>query len=101
MTYAFKGGAWDTEDIAIPDEEDTVKHFSIALTQGQTSAAVAWQTPFGVAPTSVTAHIAMPSGGYIIECAPDWSTLTVSGVTFQFSASIPGAGYTLEGDAVA
>lgn len=100
VEYKFSGGAWDTEDIAIPDSSDIVKHFSYSLTIGQTSQAVVFGTPFGTSPTAVTAHIASPSGGYGITCWPDWSTLTASGVTFQFGASIPATGYTLEGDAV-
>ena len=100
VSYRFHGGNWDIEDVSIPDEGEAVKHFSIALTAGDVSKVVTFQTPFGTAPTSVTAQIAMPSGGYVIICVPDWSTLTAAGVTFLFGAAIPGDGYTLEGEAL-
>jgi hypothetical protein len=98
--YEFNGGLFDTEDIPLPDPTVTVKKFTVSLTQGTNSVAVTFDSPFGSTPSVVTCSIIAPDGGYVIACAPDQATISATGFTALFGASIPGSGYYLSGEAL-
>jgi hypothetical protein len=56
---------------------------------------VVFTTPFVAAPTTVLAWLMVPSGGAIIECAIDASTIATTGFTAVFGAATPATGYVL------
>lgn len=73
-----------------------VRSGTVALAQNDVSKAIVFSTPFtGAGLPDVVPTIMAPSGGDIISCEPDYSTLTNAGVTILFGGAIPAAGYNL------
>jgi len=66
---------------------------TVALAQGNESAAVVFPTIFGAAP-AVTVAIIPPTGGLIVVAVP--SAITPAGFTALLGTAIPAAGYTLQ-----
>lgn len=67
----------------------------VDLAATETSKAVVFNAVFSAAP-GVMAQLFLPDGaGSGIKCWPDESTRTATGVTFRFSAAVPGSGYKL------
>jgi hypothetical protein len=64
----------------------------VNLTGGSESKAIVFSPAFDVPPTSVEVHLMIPSGGSIFLVAPDHSTITETGFTAVFGASVPGSG---------
>lgn len=73
----------------------TIKRGTITVANGAGSQAVVFTTPFALAPSTVQAWLMTPSGGAIIECAIDWSTIATTGFTAVFGALMPTGTYKL------
>jgi hypothetical protein len=77
-----------------PDSPESKRGLA-AIGSGAESVAIAFSTPFAGAPAFFQAQVLLPSGGSLIACAPDYSTLTESGCTVRLGAATPDANYKL------
>lgn len=93
LEYRFSGGAFESEDITLPDgDSDLVKAKVVNLTAGETSKAVTFDSPFAAAPRFVHGVLAIPDGGQAFGVYVRESTRTSEGVTFDFDAAVPASG---------
>lgn len=72
-----------------------------AVPNGANSLAVVFPTAFTAAPSTVTVALMVPAGGALIECTPDWTTITANGFTVVFGVPMPSANYKLSWNALA
>jgi hypothetical protein len=100
VAYEFNGGLFDSDELPVVEDDSVVKRGTISLTQGDGFKDVAFSVPFGAPPTTVNAKILTAGpGGFVIDCNPDFSTLTAAGFRVLFGATIPAAGYQLNWEA--
>lgn len=92
LEYRFTGGAFESEDISLPDESDLVKPKVITLSAGEVSKAVTYDSPFATPPRFVQAQLSVPDGGRVFGVVVRESTRSAEGVTFDFDAAVPAAG---------
>ncbi len=96
VDYTFTGARFESDDVPeIPTDDSTVKTLVIDLDENDTEKAVVFATAFGAAPKFVRGEIAAPDSGEAVFAVVRESTRTAAGVTFDFTAAIPGAGYKL------
>lgn len=96
LQFRFLGGTATSEDLpAIPEEGDAVKTKVVDLSAAETSKAVVYDSPFASTPKFVQATVSAPDGGTAIFAIPRESTRSASGITFDLTDAIPGAGYKL------
>ncbi len=95
------GPSYYTEDQSdarfVQSGNDTSQHKygAIPLSAGDDSRLITFATAFATTPTIGQAWITIPADGSIIECTLDNSTITNSGATIQFGATVPTTGYAL------
>lgn len=95
LEYAFTGGAFESEDITLPDgDSDLVKAKIVALVAGEVSKAVAYDAPFATPPRFVQGQISAPDGGVAFFAFPRESTRTAEGITFDLTQAVPDDGRT-------
>ncbi len=96
LEYAFTGGAFESEDITLPDgDSDLVKAKRIALNAGEVEKAFAWDAPFANAPRGIFPTLISPTGGGVFGIIVDKDSLTAGGGLLKFDAEVPGAGYEI------
>lgn len=78
-----------------------LKRGTAAVANAAESKAVIFSTPFTGAPTTVRAWLMVPSGGALILCDVDWSTISTNGFTAVFGAATPNGNYKLGWMAIA
>jgi hypothetical protein len=82
------------------EDTDNRKYGQAALGNGVTSYAIVFTTPFATPPTFLSAQVLIPSGGSLIACNPDYSTLTTDGCTIQLAAATPDGTYKIAWNAL-
>ena len=97
VNYRFRGARFTSEDvIELPEDSDTVKVKTVALTAGEVSKAVTFDSPFASVPRGVTAQLLLPtSSAQALGVYIDKSTITEGGFTVLFDAAVPASGYEL------
>lgn len=100
LRISRQSGAWNTTYVTVNGQLDSTTRqvFTVSLSTNDDHKDVTFTVPFSGSP-KVHPWITIPSGGSIIECAVDNSTITSSGCTVQFGATIPASGYILNIDA--
>lgn len=96
VTYSFRLAQFTSEDVVpVPGGEASVKAAELELEVDDESKAVTFEAPFITKPRFVQGVISAPDGGVAIQAIPRESTRATTGVTFDFTAKIPAAGYVL------
>lgn len=67
---------------------------TVSVGNGVGSVSVTFGTPFASTP-NVVCNLQVPSGGSLIICDPDNSTVTTTGFTAVFNANTPNSNYKL------
>lgn len=94
LEYAFTGGAFESEDINLPDgESDLVKAKRVALTSGEIQKAFTWDSPFATTPRGVFPGLIIPDDGGSFGIVIPKTSLTAEGGIMKFDAAVPGDGY--------
>lgn len=96
LEYSFTGGAFESEDIILPDgDSDLVKAQRIALTNGDVEKVFAWDAAFAAAPRGLHPTLIIPTGGAAFGIVVDKDTITAAGGLLKFDAAVPGDGYEI------